>query len=77
MRREIAITLILIVIVVAIACCGCITNTNTNTNTNQGSGGEGSRIATNMKIKIGALPNEAALPYYVAAQEGILSLIHI
>ena len=69
MRREIAITLILIVIAVAIACCGCITNTNTN----QGSGGEGSRIATNMKIKIGALPNEAALPYYVAAQEGIFT----
>ena len=69
MRREIAITLILIVIAVAIACCGCISNTNTN----QGSGGEGSRIATKMKIKIGALPNEATLPYYVAAQEGIFT----
>ena len=69
MRRGIAIILILIAIAVAIACCGCITNTNTN----QGGGGEGSRIATKMKIKIGSLPNEATLPYYVAAQEGIFT----
>ena len=63
MRRGIAIILILIAIAVAIACCGCITNTN------QEEGG--SIVAT--KIKIGVMPDEATLPYYVAAQEGIFA----
>ena len=62
MRREIAITLILIAI--AIACCGCITNTNKEE-------GGSSIVAT--KIKIGLMPDEATLPYYVAAQEGIFT----
>jgi len=54
--------LILIAIAVAIACCGCIRKPQ---------GGEGGVATT--KIKIGALPNEATLPYYVAAQEGIFT----
>ena len=54
MRREIAIILILIAIVVAIA--GCIRKPQ-----------EGGIAAT--KIKIGVMPDEATLPYYVAAQE--------
>jgi len=62
MRREIAIILILIAIVVAIACCGCIRKPQ---------GGEGGIAAT--KIKIGVMPDEATLPYYVAAQEGIFT----
>jgi len=63
MRRGIAIILILIAIAVAIACCGCITNTNQE---------EGGSIAAT-KMKIGVMPDEATLPYYVAAQEGIFT----
>ena len=58
MRKEIAIILILIAIVVAIA--GCIRKPQ-----------EGGIAAT--KIKIGVMPDEATLPYYVAAQEGIFT----
>ena len=61
--REIEIAITLILIAIAIACCGCITNTN------QEEGG--SIVAT--KIKIGLMPDEATLPYYVAAQEGIFT----
>jgi len=58
MRKEIAIILILIAI--AIACCGCIRKPQ-----------EGGIAAT--KIEIGVMPDEATLPYYVAAQEGIFT----
>ena len=60
MRREIAIILILIAIAVVIACCGCIRKP------------QGGGIAAT-KIKIGVMPDEATLPYYVAAQEGIFT----
>ncbi|MCD6203221.1 MAG: ABC transporter substrate-binding protein, partial [Methanophagales archaeon] len=60
MRREIAIFLILIAIAVVIACCGCIRKP------------QGGGIAAT-KIKIGVMPDEATLPYYVAAQEGIFT----
>jgi len=60
MRREIAIFLILIAIAVVIACCGCIRKP------------QGGGIAAT-KIEIGVMPDEATLPYYVAAQEGIFT----
>ena len=60
MRREIAIILILIAIAVVIACCGCIRKP------------QGGGIAAT-KIKIGVMPDEATLPYYVAVQEGIFT----
>ena len=52
--------MILIAIAVAIACCGCIRKP------------QGGGIAAT-KIKIGVMPDEATLPYYVAAQEGIFT----
>jgi len=52
--------LILIAIAVVIACCGCIRKP------------QGGGIAAT-KIKIGVMPDEATLPYYVAAQEGIFT----
>ena len=52
--------MILIAIAVVIACCGCIRKP------------QGGGIAAT-KIEIGVMPDEATLPYYVAAQEGIFT----
>jgi len=54
--------LIAVVLVIVAGCAGCINPPQ-----------EGTTAEGNIKMKVGAMPDEATLPYYVAEREGIFA----